>query len=698
MANLKDTIVTGRVSQTQAASSAYDLVRLVEFEAELAAFESAYAHAPATVADSATLDLTITGQQISGAVRLLDGGGLLADAGGLTVVYGTAEGTAARGDHSHALADGSSYGFLSAPDYAKLQAIEPEATANEPDEFLLDRGNHSGTQGWETIEDFEAGVGVYALPLAGGTITGLVSFSGDGALQLAEIDDAGEALLEPVARMIWFNPDLGLPRYYDGLTINSLGAPTDEVDLTSVYGDLTISEAHRATLANGVVTVEKLADTASGLFLVGPESGVGPPRFVAASVARGLLNVADGATANATNAFLVSRANHTGTQYASSIYDFAEAVAAIALGPEGGEIAGPVTFTGSTSYFRLPRLTTTEIEALTFTASDKGVLVYNVTTNRAEIVTPSGRVALLVGGEGGDFLLVDGSAASTGRRQEFKTVNLTDPTEITISSDSLTVTQGFHRVDTEGNAALDSIYNIYGMATGDETWFLPENAARDFVFHHGVGNVRCAGGSDLTVDASASEFARAIYDHAGLVWVAKFGVDATGGGGGDTLPVTDTTALVKDPADATKRVRLDAGLVATGQTRVLQAPDGDAKAALFTVERVVGSSGPLSLEATHVMVLPRPMTLLDVHAEGVAAGGGTALCYITKNGSHVGPAIALDQLSGGLGGRPWGVSTQNVSFAAGDRLGFDITDTGAGGYSEVTGPLQVSFTGFWHAT
>lgn len=48
-----------------------------------------------------------------------------------------------------------------------------------------------------------------------------------------------------------------------------------------------------------------------------------------------------------------------------------------------------------------------------------------------------------------------------------------------------------------------------------------------------------------------------------------------GGGGGTTLPVTDTTALVKDPSDATKLVRIDAGNVATGTTRVITMPNAD---------------------------------------------------------------------------------------------------------------------------
>lgn len=45
------------------------------------------------------------------------------------------------------------------------------------------------------------------------------------------------------------------------------------------------------------------------------------------------------------------------------------------------------------------------------------------------------------------------------------------------------------------------------------------------------------------------------------------------GGGGTSLPVDDTTALVRDPADTTKRVRIDAGAVATATTRTITMGD-----------------------------------------------------------------------------------------------------------------------------
>ena len=48
-----------------------------------------------------------------------------------------------------------------------------------------------------------------------------------------------------------------------------------------------------------------------------------------------------------------------------------------------------------------------------------------------------------------------------------------------------------------------------------------------------------------------------------------------GGGGGDTLPIVDTTAVVKGSVDATKLVRIEADGLTTGTTRVLTMPDKD---------------------------------------------------------------------------------------------------------------------------
>jgi hypothetical protein len=80
-------------------------------------------------------------------------------------------------------------------------------------------------------------------------------------------------------------------------------------------GDVTVSAGGAVwTVDAGAITLSKMAGLANGALLGRASAGTGVPEALSASQVRGLLNVADGATANGTDAFLLSRANHTGTQ------------------------------------------------------------------------------------------------------------------------------------------------------------------------------------------------------------------------------------------------------------------------------------------------------------------------------------------------------------------------------------------------
>lgn len=71
---------------------------------------------------------------------------------------------------------------------------------------------------------------------------------------------------------------------------------------------------------------------------------------------------------------------------------------------------------------------------------------------------------------------------------------------------------------------------------------------------------------------------------------SKVVVDGAAGGGGSSLPVNDTTALVRDPVDSTKRVRIDAGAVGTGTTRVINMGNADVNLATSGGTFLVGAS------------------------------------------------------------------------------------------------------------
>lgn len=58
------------------------------------------------------------------------------------------------GSFQHGLASGTDAGFMSQADFNKLAGIEPNATANSTDAYLLNRNYHTGTQIAATISDF----------------------------------------------------------------------------------------------------------------------------------------------------------------------------------------------------------------------------------------------------------------------------------------------------------------------------------------------------------------------------------------------------------------------------------------------------------------------------------------------------------------------------------------------------------------
>jgi hypothetical protein len=93
-------------------------------------------------------------------------------------------------------------------------------------------------------------------------------------------------------------------------------------------GDVTSVADGAQTIAANAVTNAKAADMAVNTIKGRITAGTGDPEDLTATQVRTIINVADGATANSSDATLLARANHTGTQLSSTISDFDSATRA----------------------------------------------------------------------------------------------------------------------------------------------------------------------------------------------------------------------------------------------------------------------------------------------------------------------------------------------------------------------------------
>ena len=82
-----------------------------------------------------------------------------------------------------------------------------------------------------------------------------------------------------------------------------------------------------ASIADDSVTFAKIEEIPANTILGNNTGGSSDILELSVAQTQALLNVADGATANSSDATLLARANHTGTQTASTISDFDTEVA-----------------------------------------------------------------------------------------------------------------------------------------------------------------------------------------------------------------------------------------------------------------------------------------------------------------------------------------------------------------------------------
>jgi hypothetical protein len=149
----------------------------------------------------------------------------------------------------------------------------------------------------------------------------LVSEAATGEVTLPQPVHLGGQAADPAAPVdgtLWLNTTTGEVKVRSGGVTQVIGGGGSVAD--GDKGDITVSgSGANWTIDAGAVSLGKLADLATSTILGRASAGTGSPEALTAAQVRTILNVANGATANAADAVLLARANHTGTQAASTI-------------------------------------------------------------------------------------------------------------------------------------------------------------------------------------------------------------------------------------------------------------------------------------------------------------------------------------------------------------------------------------------
>jgi len=281
-----------------------------------------------------------------------------------------------KSDHVHAHGDqagGSLHdevtslvaGFMSASDKSKIDTVQANATQNQTDAYLLARANHTGTQLAATISDFNSSADA-RITLQKGAANGLATLGADQkipaeqlppiaitdtfvvssqaamlalAAQVGDIairTDVSQSFIlqtaDPTILSHWvelLNPGDTAIQIINGKSGSIVTLSTTDISegTNLYYTDVRADD--RITLqkgaASGIATLDALSllpaaqhgsyiDPTDHALATGSAAG-----FMSSGDKNKIDGVASGATQNQTDAYLLNRANHTGSQDASTI-------------------------------------------------------------------------------------------------------------------------------------------------------------------------------------------------------------------------------------------------------------------------------------------------------------------------------------------------------------------------------------------
>lgn len=206
----------------------------------------------------------------------------------------------------------------------KLGAIATGATANATDAQLRDRSTHTGTQLAATVSDFNTAADA-RITAQKGAAFGLAPLASDSKIDTSFLPSSvlGQVSYQGLWNATTAAPATGKGFYY----IVSVAGTTSLSGITDwQVGDWAIYDGSAWGKVDNTDAVSSVAGKTGVVTLVKGDVGLGSVDNTADSAKP--VSTAQGAADTAVQAYAVQRGNHTGTQLAATISDFAETVLA----------------------------------------------------------------------------------------------------------------------------------------------------------------------------------------------------------------------------------------------------------------------------------------------------------------------------------------------------------------------------------